>query len=110
MFDPHCHLGSGDERTYDYMAGSFARDTRDCLLGGVTSIATTTVLTRDPLPDNIKNTIGAGEGRSFIDYRVTPVVLTDEHVQQIPAAVELGARAFKFYCGYCLDQAEKMGM
>lgn len=110
LFDPHCHLGSGDERTWDYMAESFAKDTKDCLLGGVTSIATTTVLARTPLPDNVRNTIRVSTGRSFIDYRVTPVVLTPEHVDQIPEAVRLGVRGFKFYCGYCLDQAEKMGM
>lgn len=110
MFDPHCHLGSGDERSWDYMASSFAKDTKDCLIGGVTSIATTTVLMRDSLPDNIRNTVRVGDENSWIDYRVTSVVLTDEHVEQIPAAVELGCISFKFYCGYCLDQAEKMGM
>src|SRR5262249_22711616 len=29
---------------------------------------------------------------------------------QIPEAIRLGCKAFKFYCGYCLDQAERMGM
>lgn len=109
MFDPHCHLGSGDERTYEYMAESFAKDTRDFLIGGVTSMATTTVLTRESLPDNIQKTKKAGQ-HSWTDYRVTSVVLTEEHVEQIPAAIHAGVRSFKFYCGYCLDQAEKMGM
>lgn len=110
MFDPHCHLGSGDERSYDYMAESFAHDTKDFLLGGVTSMATTTVLTRDPLPDNLRRTKEVAAGRSWIDFRVTSVVLTEEHVAEIPAAIREGALSFKFYCGYCLDQAERMGM
>ncbi|HUP56040.1 MAG TPA: amidohydrolase family protein [Bdellovibrionota bacterium] len=110
MFDPHCHLGSGDERTYEYMSESFAQDTRDFLLGGVTSFATTTVLTRDSLPDNIRKTKEAGAGRSWADFRVTSVVLSEEHVEQIPAAIREGVLSFKFYCGYCLDQAERMGM
>lgn len=110
MFDPHCHLGSGDERSYDYMAESFAQDTKDFLIGGVTSFATTTVLTRDSLPDNIQRTKAAGAQRSWCDFRITNVILTDDHVQQIPAAIRAGTRAFKFYCGYCLDQAERMGM
>jgi dihydroorotase-like cyclic amidohydrolase len=110
LFDPHCHLGSGDERTYEYMSESFAHDTRDFLIGGVTSMATTTVLTRDPLPDNVRKTKEAARGRSWIDYRVSSVVLTDEHVDQIPAAIAEGVLSFKFYCGYCLDQAERMGM
>lgn len=110
MFDPHCHLGSGDERSWDYMARSFAQDTKDCLIGGVTSIATTTVLTPDPLPENFRRTIVAGNGRSHVDYRVTSVVLNRDHVRQIPEIVRLGGLGFKFYCGYCLDLAEKMGM
>src|SRR3954468_6192109 len=64
MFDPHCHLGSGDERTYEYMSESFAQDTRDFLIGGVTSFATTTVLMKDSLPENIIKTREAGKGRS----------------------------------------------
>ncbi|MBK7842072.1 MAG: amidohydrolase family protein [Bdellovibrionales bacterium] len=110
LFDPHCHLGSGDERTYEYMSESFGKDTRDFLIGGVTAMATTTVLTREPLLDNINKTKRAGQGNSWCDFRVTSVVLTDEHVEQIPGAIREGVLSFKFYCGYCLDQAEKMGM
>lgn len=110
MFDPHCHLGSGDERTYEYMAESFAKDTRDFLIGGVTSMATTTVLTRDSLTQNIQQAKSAGQNNSWCDFRVTSVVLTDEHVEQIPAAIKEGTLSFKFYCGYCMDQAERMGM
>jgi dihydropyrimidinase len=110
MFDPHCHLGSGDERTYEYMAESFRRDTKDFLLGGVTSFATTTVLTRDDLVTNVRNTREAAAGKSAADYRISSVILTDDHVSQIPAAVREGVRSFKFYCGYCGPQAERMGM
>lgn len=110
MFDPHTHLGSGDERSYEYMGQSFERDTKDCLIGGVTSIATTTVLSPTPLPQNIRQTIETGDRHSRIDYRVTSVVLNDAHVEQMPEAISMGCRAFKFYCGYCMDQAEKMGM
>lgn len=110
MFDPHCHLGSGDERTYEYMSESFAKDTRDFLIGGVTSMATTTVLSRDPLVENIQKTVAAGAAGSWCDFRVTSVILTDEHVEQIPSAIREGTLSFKFYCGYCMDQAERMGM
>lgn len=110
VFDPHCHLGSGDERTYEYMSESFAEDTKDFLLGGVTSFATTTVLAKNSLIQNFEDTQKAAAGRSRSDFRITNVILTDEHVTQIPAAIRAGVRSFKFYCGYCLDQAEKMGM
>ncbi len=110
LFDPHCHLGSGDERSYEYMAESFANDTKDFLIGGVTSMATTTVLTKDSLLENLEKTKSAAHARTWIDYRLTNVILTEEHVQEIPQAIQAGVRSFKFYCGYCLDQAERMGM
>lgn len=110
MFDPHCHLGSGDERTWEYMQGSFSKDTQDCLIGGVTSIATTTVLSPDPLPDNYRNTVKAGEGHSHIDFKITSVVTRDHHVSHIPEVMAMGCTSFKFYTGYCGCLAEKMGM
>jgi dihydroorotase-like cyclic amidohydrolase len=110
MMDPHCHLGSGDERNWEYMQGSFARDTQDCLIGGVTTIATTTVLMPDPLPDNYRNTLKAGKGHSHIDFKITSVVTRDHHVSDIPEVMSLGCTSFKFYTGYCGCLAEKMGM
>jgi dihydropyrimidinase len=110
MFDPHCHLGSGDERSYEYMARSFAKDTRDFLIGGVTSMATTTVLTPDPLTENFQRARTAGSENSWVDFRLTSVILTEAHVEQIPAVLRQGVLSFKFYCGYCHDQAERMGM
>jgi dihydroorotase-like cyclic amidohydrolase len=110
MFDPHCHLGSGDERSYEYMRESFAIDTKDCLLGGVTSIATTTVLTSDPLDVNYKNTLEAASGVSNVNFKISCVVTKDYHAQQIKAAYQLGCTSFKFYTGYCGCLAEKMGM
>jgi len=110
MFDPHCHLGSGDERNYEYMSASLAKDTQDCLLGGVTSIATTTVLSPDSLDENYRKTIAAGLNKSHVDFKVTCVVTRDHHANQIKAAAAEGCTSFKFYTGYCGCLAEKMGM
>lgn len=110
MVDPHTHFGSGDERTWEDMADCFAQDTKDCLIGGVTTILTTTVLRRDPLPDNLRRTLECGQGRSWIDYKVTSVILTEEHVDEIPAVAALGSTSFKMYTGYAGSLAEKMGM
>ena len=50
FFDPHVHLGlSGDTFSDDAMATDFEFDTRECLVGGVTTIATTTLIGREPL-------------------------------------------------------------
>ena len=52
LFDPHVHLGlSGDTFSDDAMATDFEFDTRECLVGGVTTIATTTLIGREPLPE-----------------------------------------------------------
>lgn len=110
MIDPHCHLGSGDERSYEFMTESFRRDTADALLGGVTSIATTTVLTPEPLDENYRKTRAAAEGRSHTNYKITCVVTREHHAEQIKAAAREGCTSFKFYTGYCGCLAEKMGM
>lgn len=110
MFDPHCHLGSGDSRTYEYMQESFKKDTQDCLLGGVTSIATTTVLSSDPLDESYRKTVSVAANNSHVNYKITCVVTKDHHSKQILAAAHEGCTSFKFYTGYCGCLAEKMGM
>jgi len=110
MMDPHSHLGSGDERDVDGQYRSFAEDTKDAAIGGVTTIATTHVLGRDPLPEMVERAIEGGTGRSWVDFKITSVLTTYEHIDQMPEAAALGAKTFKMYCGYCFEQAEKMGM
>ncbi|MCP4916435.1 MAG: amidohydrolase family protein [Proteobacteria bacterium] len=110
MFDPHSHLGSGDERDDAGLVKSFGLDTRDAIIGGVTTIATTHVLGRDPLHEMVDVAIEAGTGRSWVDFKISSVLTTYEHMEQIPLAVERGSTSFKMYCGYCFEQAEKMGM
>lgn len=110
MFDPHSHLGSGDDRNPRGLDRSFGLDTRDAIIGGVTTIATTHVLGRDPLPQMINRAIAAGTGRSHVDFKISSVLTTYEHLAQIPQAAALGSTSFKMYCGYCFEQAEKMGM
>lgn len=110
MFDPHMHLGSGDERTYEDMADAFAQDTKDIAIGGVTTLATTNVLRRDPLSQCLQESIACGSGRSWVDFKITGVILTDAHVEEIPMLAAEGCVSYKLYTGYCCDQAERMGM
>lgn len=110
MVDPHSHLGSGDDRDLSGHISSFSSDTKDAAIGGVTTIATTHVLGRDPLPEMVSNAIEAGKGRSWVDYQINSVLTTYAHLEQIPEAVALGSTTFKMYCGYCFEQAEQMGM
>ena len=110
VFDPHMHLGSGDVRSYEDMADCFARDTADMAIGGVTTLVTTNVLRQDPLMECLALSRGCGEGRSRIDFKITGVLLTYEHIREIPLLAREGCTSFKFYTGYCCGQAEKMGM
>jgi dihydropyrimidinase/dihydroorotase len=110
IVDTHSHLGSGDDRTAEGQDRSFSVDTKDAAIGGVTTIATTHVLGRDPLHEMVARAIDSGQGRSWVDFKINSVITTYAHIEQIPKAAALGSKSFKMYCGYCFEQAEKMGM
>ena len=65
LIDPHVHLGFGDDIGDDTMAEDFRHDTKDCLIGGVTTIATTTMTGRDRLTSLFDRAIRASEGKSY---------------------------------------------
>jgi dihydropyrimidinase len=109
-FDPHTHLGSGDDNTWEGLEGDFAHDTTDFAIGGVTTFATTTCLTLDPLERAFDRSLQAARGRSLVDYKFTGVVLSKEHIAEIPVVAAKGMTAFKFFTGYCCNQAELLGM
>jgi dihydroorotase-like cyclic amidohydrolase len=48
LFDPHVHFGVGDRIGEESMVEDFLHSTKDCLVGGVTTIATTSLLGRRP--------------------------------------------------------------
>ena len=110
MFNPHTHLGNGDDVSWQGMDDDFARDTREFAIGGVTTFATTSVFSKEPLPRCIDRSIQSGTGRSFVDFKITGVVLTPEHIAEIPAVARKGCVSFKFFTGYCGCQAESLGM
>jgi dihydropyrimidinase len=109
-FDPHTHLGSGDDNSWQGLQEDFANDTVEFAIGGVTTFATTTCLTLDPLEQALDRSLQAAEGRSAVDYKFTGVVLSREHIAQIPAVAKKGMTSFKLFTGYCCDQAELLGM
>lgn len=109
-FDPHTHLGSGDNNTWEGLDDDFVHDTADFAVGGVTTFATTTCLTLEPLEQALARSLQAARGRSLVDYKFTGVVLSQEHIAQIPAVARKGMTSFKLFTGYCCDQAELLGM
>jgi dihydropyrimidinase/dihydroorotase len=110
LFDPHTHFGGGDALGHESMIEDFRRATRDCLVGGVTTIATTTVIADRSLPELVTDAIAAGTTNSWCDFRITAPVSTRKQVEQIAAAAALSVVSFKFFPGYVGEQAEGFGM
>lgn len=110
VFDPHIHFGLGDKIGDESMAEDFLHDTRDCLVGGVTTIATTTLIGRDSLNDFFDRAMHCAKGQSWCDYKITNVVSTPEQIAEIPALAKKGAVSYKFFTGYVGEQAEGFGM
>jgi dihydropyrimidinase/dihydroorotase len=109
LFDPHVHIGVSDTFGDDAIATDFQYDTRDCLIGGVTTIATTTLIGRESLP-KLSRAIKCGEARSWRDFKITSVVNTLGQVKQIPVVAKAGGVSYKFFAGYVGEQAEAFGM
>jgi dihydroorotase-like cyclic amidohydrolase len=110
VFNPHTHLGNGDDVSWSGMDDDFARDTKDFAIGGITTFATTTVFSKEPMDYCVDRSIKSGTGRSYVDFKITGVILTREHLGEIPAVARKGCVSFKFFTGYCCGQAEALGM
>lgn len=110
LFDPHIHFGFGDDIGDDTMLEDFRHNTRDCLIGGVTSVATTTLTGRDPLTALFDRALRCAEGHSWVDYKVTSVVGSREHIEDIRPVAGKGGVSFKFFTGYVGEQAAGFGM
>ncbi|MBI2962595.1 MAG: amidohydrolase family protein [Deltaproteobacteria bacterium] len=110
LFDPHVHFGVGDRIGEESMVEDFLHSTRDCLVGGVTTIATTSLLGRRPLPELFAQAVDCGRGHSWCDFKVTSVVGTAEQARQIPVVASEGGVSFKFFTGYVGEQAAGFGM
>src|SRR5262249_55788346 len=109
-FDPHVHFGVADRFGDDAMAEDFLHDTKDCLVGGVTTIATPTLIGRDPLLALFEQARRCGTGPSWCDFKITCVVNTLDQVRAIPATAKQGGVSYKFFTGYAGAQAEGFGM
>lgn len=110
LFDPHIHFGLGDKIGYDSMEADFQYDSKDCLIGGVTTVATTTLISREPLNQLFDETLRRGTSRSWCDFKITSVVNTLEQAKEITSIVKKGGVSFKFFTGYVGAQAEGFGM
>src|SRR2546423_7342247 len=110
LYDPHVHVGVCDRIGEESMVEHFLHSTKDCLVGGVTTIATTSLLGRTPLPELFAQALRCGRDHSWCDFKVTSVVGTAEQAHQIPVVAQPGGVSFKFFTGYIGEQAAGFGM
>lgn len=110
LFDPHVHFGLGDEIDDDTMLEDFRHNSKDCLVGGVTSIATTTLIAAPSIVELFSRARRCAEGHSYCDYKFTTVITNRDQVAEIPRVVSEGGVSFKFFTGYVGAQAEGFGM
>jgi dihydropyrimidinase len=110
VIDPHTHMGVGDGWGPEKFESDFASESRDAICGGITSVVTTSVYGPSPRVPMVRDNIAAGNRTSFVDFRVTALMVTREHVDEIPGLVDLGVRSFKYYWGYKGPQAASFGI
>jgi len=110
IIDPHVHIGVGDGWGPAKMRADFETESRDAAVGGITTMVTTTLFGREPRVEVLSDGIGWGNDHSLVDFRFTVVMVTRDHLVELPALVEIGARSFKFFLGYKGPQGESFGM
>src|SRR6266571_466709 len=71
LIDPHVHFGTAEADDDETMLEDFRRYSRDWILGGVTSIATTTLIGPVALTELLSRARRCAEGHSTCDYRFT---------------------------------------
>lgn len=110
VIDPHTHMGVGDDWGPEKLESDFATESRDAITGGVTTIVTTSVFGKTPRAEMVRRNIESGERTSSVDFRITALMVTRDHIEEIGDLVDLGVRSFKYYWGYTGDQATSFGL
>jgi dihydroorotase-like cyclic amidohydrolase len=110
MFDPHFHLGNGDDVGLEAMREDFRLESREMAAAGVTTFATTTLYGSGSIVKSFEDTLACGQGTSLVDFKITCCVSTEDQVFEMRAAAKLGCVDFKFFTGYKGTQAELLSM
>lgn len=110
IFDPHFHLGNGDEVGYEAMREDFRLESREMAVSGVTTFATTTLYGPDSIVDSFEKTLACGRNNCLADFKITCCVSLEEQIKQMAEVARRGCVDFKFFIGYKGDQAQSLGM
>jgi dihydropyrimidinase len=108
LIDPHGHQGMHEENgPSGAFGGEMRTESAAAAIGGITTIITTTTAPRfnpkQPRIEIQKRDKEVGSQNSFIDFKITQQILTDEHVAEIPGLFEEGCTSFKFVSLYGED-------
>jgi dihydroorotase-like cyclic amidohydrolase len=82
IIDPHVHLGIGPGAGPDKLVHDFESESADAAAGGVTTMITTTLFGAESRGEVAEAAIATGNQHSLVDYRLTAVVTTREHLTE----------------------------
>jgi len=105
VVDPHQHTGVGNGLE-DYRT-----DTGACARGGVTSAYYMTMAPNALYTDVLAVQDEAAAARSHIDYGFHPVLMSEEHLAELPTLAErFGTQTFKYYMHFRGDEGAYLGV
>ena len=86
IIDPHVHLGIGDGAGPEKLVPRLRVGVgRDAAAGGVTTMITTTLFGTESRGEVAELAIARATGTPLVDYRLTAVVTTREHLAEAAA-------------------------
>jgi dihydropyrimidinase len=105
VVDPHQHVGVGNGLE-DYRT-----DTGACARGGVTSTWYMTMAPNALYADVLAIQDEAASSRAHIDYGFHPVLMSEEHLAELPVLRDrFGTRTFKYYMHFRGDEGAYLGV
>jgi dihydroorotase-like cyclic amidohydrolase len=110
LIDPHVHLGIGPGGGPEKLHADFISESRDAAAGGVTTMITTTLFGTESRGEVAELAIKEGNANSLVDFRLTGIMLTRDHLAEVADLVKLGLRSCKLFHGDKGDHAESIGM
>jgi dihydropyrimidinase len=110
LFDPHFHLGNGDEVGYEAMREDFLLESREMAVSGVTTFATTNLYGPGSIVEGFEQTLACGLDNCHVDFKITCCVSLEDQIKEMAEVARRGCVDFKFFTGYKGSQAESLGM
>ncbi len=89
VIQPHAHLGKLDQLE------DYATETRSASIGGVTTLIEFHRQWED-YSDNFSQRVKLAGAQAYVDFSFHFHIMSDEHLEKIPAYVNLGVSSFKF--------------